>query len=222
VVPSGLEELDTILGGGYPNRSTVLLVGPPGIGKEALGYWFATSSQQASDFRLYVTRLAVSEVKEDIGAFSRGQTSEPVWMADQGGQLKCDITDLARLSSTLKEALRKNATGKQVRIVCDILSSLLMLNPPETVYKFLTNLLPEVKGYDTVFLATLDEGMHQPQVLAAMEQLFDGVIELSVQVEGLKVRPLLRVKKMRGMAPQPGYFLFSFAGNRMEISTYVR
>ena len=197
MVPSGLKELDGILGGGYPSRSTVLLTGPPGIGKEALGYWFATSSPQVSDFRLYITRLTVSEVKDDIRAFSKGQTLEPIWMADKEGQLKCDIGDLARLSSTIKEALKANTAGKEARVVCDVLSSLLMLYPPETVYKFLSNLLPEVKGYDAVLLATLDEGMHPPQVLAAMEQLFDGVIELSVQIEGMRVRPMLRVKKMR-------------------------
>jgi KaiC/GvpD/RAD55 family RecA-like ATPase len=35
---SGVPSLDRLLGGeGYPEKSTVLVVGPPGIGKEALG-----------------------------------------------------------------------------------------------------------------------------------------------------------------------------------------
>ena len=34
---TGLDSLDRLLGSdGYPDRSTVLVVGPPGIGKEAL------------------------------------------------------------------------------------------------------------------------------------------------------------------------------------------
>ena len=88
MVPTGLRELDSILGGGYPNKSTILLVGPPGIGKEALGYWFATENPTPGDLCLYVTRLAVSEVKEDIGAFAQQRSSEPLWMADQAGSMQ--------------------------------------------------------------------------------------------------------------------------------------
>jgi circadian clock protein KaiC len=222
MVPTGLRQLDGILGGGYPNRSTILVVGPPGIGKEALGYWFATSGLAEGDFCLYVTRLAVSEVKEDIGAFGGDVRAEPVWMAEQGGQMKSDITDLAGLSNRIKETLRDSGTGRRVRVVTDVLSSLLMLNPPDTVYRFLSQLLAEVKRYDVVLVATLEEGMHPPQVQAAMEQLFDGVMELRLHEDGLRVRPLLRIRKMRGMPPQPGYFLFSFAGSKMEISQYVK
>ena len=97
-----------------------------------------------------------------------------------------------------------------------------MLNPPETIYKFLTQLFSDVKQYDAVFLATLEEGMHPPQVLAAMQQLFDGVIELRLYEEGLRVIPLLRIRKMRGVAPQPGYYNFGFSKTGMEVSAYVR
>ena len=126
------------------------------------------------------------------------------------------------LASRSKSRKLRDARGRRVRIVCDVLSSLLMLNPSETVYRFLSQLFSEVKKYDLVLIATLEEGMHQPQVLAAMEQLFDGVMELRLHEKGLRVRPLLRIRKMRGLPPQPGYFLFSFSGSKMEISTYVR
>jgi hypothetical protein len=71
-------------------------------------------------------------------------------------------------------------------------------------------------------LASLEEGMHPPQVVAAMQQLFDGVVvvELKFYEEGLRVLPLLRIRKMRGVLPQPGYFNFSLSRNGMEISAY--
>jgi hypothetical protein len=40
--------------------------------------------------------------------------------------------------------------------------------------------------------------------------------------EGLRVLPLLRVRKMRGVPPQPGYFNFLLTKNGMEVSAYVR
>ena len=131
------------------------------------------------------------------------------------------MNDLAGLSYNIKEVLKQN-TGRRIRVVIDVLSSLLMLNPPETIYRFLTQLFADVKQYDAVLLATLEEGMHQPQVLAAMQQLFDGVVEMRLYEEGLRVLPLLRVRKMRGVPPQPGYFNFSLTRNGMEVSPYVR
>jgi KaiC/GvpD/RAD55 family RecA-like ATPase len=205
---------------GYPDRSAILVVGPPGIGKEALGYWFTQSGLVQGDFCLYVTRLSVREVLSDIKGFGIDtQQRVPLWLASDGGQIKYDINDLASLSFNIKEVLKKNA-GRRMRVVVDVLSSLLMLNPPETIYKFLTQLLADVKQYDAVFLATLEEGMHKPEVLAAMQQLFDGVVELRLYEEGLRVLPLLRIRKMRGVPPQPGYFNFSFTRIGMEISAY--
>jgi circadian clock protein KaiC len=39
-VSTGLSQLDSIMGGGFPHHSTALLLGPPGIGKTTLGLHF--------------------------------------------------------------------------------------------------------------------------------------------------------------------------------------
>ena len=219
---SGVPALDPLLGDGYPDKSTVLVVGPPGIGKEALGYWFTQSGLLQGDFCLYVTRLSVKEVLQDEKGFGIDtQQKVPLWCASDGGQIRFDVNDLASLSYNIKETLKQNA-GRRVRIVLDAVSSLLMLNQPETIYRFLTQLFADVKQYDAVLLATLEEGMHQPQVLAAMQQLFDGVVEMRLYEEGLRVLPLLRIRKMRGVPPQSGYFNFSLTRNGMEVSAYVK
>ena len=207
---------------GYPDKSAVLVVGPPGIGKEALGYWFTQTGLVQGDFCLYVTRMSVREVLQDLKGFGVDmQQKVPLWLAGDGGQIKYDVNDLASLSYNIKEVLKKNS-NRRMRIVVDVLSSLLMLNPPETIYKFLSQLLADVKQYDVVVLATLEEGMHKPEVLTAMQQLFDGVVELRLYEEGLRVLPLLRIRKMRGVPPQPGYFNFAFTRTGMEVSAYAK
>jgi len=220
---SGIPALDNVLAGdGYPDRSTVLVVGPPGIGKEALGYWLTQSSLAHGDFCLYVTRLSVKEVLQDQRGFGIETAQRvPLWFASEGGQVKYDVNDLAGLSFNVKETLKQNS-GRRIRIITDVLSSLLMLNTPETIYRFLTQLFADVKQYDAILLATLEEGMHPPQVLAAMQQLFDGVVEMRLYEEGLRVLPLLRIRKMRGVPPQPGYFNFSLTKGGMEVSAFVR
>jgi KaiC/GvpD/RAD55 family RecA-like ATPase len=199
----------------------VLVVGPPGIGKEALAYWFTQTGLVQSEFCLYVTRLPVKEVLEDQKGFGIEAQRVPVWMASEGGQVRYDVNDLAGLSHNIKDLLRQNS-NRRIRVVIDALSSLLMLNPPETIYKFLTQLFADIKQYDAVLLATLEEGMHKPEVMAAMQQLFDGVVEMRLYEEGLKVIPLLRVRKMRGIPPQLGYYNLSFSRAGMELGVFAR
>ena len=222
MVSSGVPALDKLMTDGYPDKSAILVVGPPGIGKEALGYWFTRTGLIQGDFCLYVTRLSVREVLQDVRGFNIDmQQKVPLWLSSDGGQLKYDVNDLANLSFNLKEVLKQNA-NRRIRVVVDVLSSLLMLNQPDTIYKFLSQLLEEVKKYDAVLLATLEEGMHKPEVLTAMQQLFDGVVELRLYEEGLRVLPLLRIRKMRGVPPQPGYYGFLFTRTGMEVSPYGR
>jgi circadian clock protein KaiC len=218
----GIPALDKLLADGYPDKSAVLVVGPPGIGKEALGYWFTQMGLLQGDFCLYVTRLPVREVMQDVKGFGIDMRQKvPLWMAGDGGQIRYNVNDLASLSYNIKDILKQNA-DRRIRVVLDVLSSLLMLNQPETIYKFFDQLLADAKQYDAVVLATLEEGMHRPEVLAAMEQLFDGVVELRLYEEGLRVLPLLRIRKMRGLPPQPGYYNFSFTKGGMELTAHVK
>lgn len=217
---SGISALDKLLADGYPDKSSILVVGPPGIGKEALGYWFTQSGLIQGDFCLYATRLSVREVLQDVKGFGIDMGHRiPLWLASEGGQIKYDVNDLASFSYNIKDVLRKNSS-KRIRVVIDVLSSLLMLNQPDTIYRFLDQLLSDAKQHEVVVLATLEEGMHKPEVLTAMQQLFDGVVELRLYEEGLRVLPLLRIKKMRGVPPKPGYFNFAFTRNGMEVSEF--
>ncbi len=224
LVSTGIPSLDKILSGeGYPERTAILVVGAPGVGKEALNYWFIQSGLTQGDFCQYITRLPVREILTDAKGFGIDfQKIIPFFVAADGGQLKYDHRDLVALSVSIKGVLKQYA-NRRIRVVFDAVSSLLMQNSSETVYNFLNQLFLEIKNeYDVVVLATLEDGMHPPHVITAMQQLFDGIVELKMYEEGLSVFPLLRVSKMRGMRPQAGYFNFSFTPRGMEVSPYVR
>lgn len=221
---TGVLALDTLLGSeGYPERSAVLVTGAPGVGKQALGYSFINAGLQQGDFCLYVTRLSAREVLRDARGFGIDLAGKaPFWISTDGGQLKYDYRDLTALSYNIKDVLKRNAE-RRIRVFADVFSPLLMLNPPEVIYKFLTQLLVDIKQYDSVLLATLEDGMHQSQVMTAMQALFDGVVELKIYQEGgLSYVPILTIPKMLGMPPQPGYFRFSFSHNAMEVAVYAK
>jgi circadian clock protein KaiC len=218
---SGLDELDKVLGDGYPDKSVILVVGPAGIGKEILRYSFIRSGLLQGDFCLYLTKSTPAEILHDIKGFGIDMNRTPVWFAREGGEIRYDVNDLASLSFNIKEVLKKNA-GRRIRIATDVISSLLVLNQMETIYRFLSQLFSEIKQFDVVLVATLEEGMHDSKVVSTMTELFDGVIEFRLYEEGLRVTPLFRVRKMRGLSSLPGYFAFSLLKGRMDVRAYAR
>jgi len=220
LVSSGVPTLDQILNDGYPEKSSVLVLGQSGLGKQALGYWFTRSGLTQGDYCLYVTHKPVTDVVRDMIGFGISGDRVPEWMASSGSSVKCDLRDTTSISYNIKQALSKNAS-RRMRIVTDILSPLLVLNPSESMYSYWSQLVDEVKKYDAVIMATGDEEMHSPATIASMEHLFDGVLELKLFEEGLRVNTVLRVRQMLGQPPLPGWFKFSFAHGMMEVAPFV-
>jgi KaiC/GvpD/RAD55 family RecA-like ATPase len=218
---TGVPELDKLLGGGYPDRSAVLLSGPSGVGKEALRYWFMEEGLKDGDYCLYISKSTPAEILQDFRAFGVRPDRSPDWFCRKGGDKDLNLNDLASISFNIKGMMQANE-GRKIRIATDVLSSLLVLNSVETVYRFLSQLFADVKDHDAALVATLEEGMHDERAVSTMKELFDGVIEFKLYERGFRVSPLLRVQKMRGMAPSPGYFSFSMPKGKMEISPFVR
>jgi circadian clock protein KaiC len=221
LVSTGITSLDSLLGGdGYPDRSSVLVTGPSGVGKEALAYWFVRSGLVQNDCCFYVTHKPVPDVLKGMKSFGVPTERTPEWMASSGSERRCDLNDSTSISFNVKQLLAKNG-DKRIRIVADVLSPLLLLNPVEAMYRYWTQLIGELKQYDAVLLALLDEGMHSEKEIASMEQLFDSVIETRIYEQGLSLTTLLRVKKILGLPPLQGYFRFSFTHTGMEIEGNV-
>lgn len=149
-----------------------------------------------------------------------GSDRVPDWIASSGSATRCDLRDSTGISFNIKEAIHKNE-NRRVRVSTDVLSPLLVLNPLESMYSYWSQLLSEIKQQDSVLFALAEEGMHPPNVLTTMEQLFDGVIEMRLYEEGLAITPLFRVRKMLGLPPLHGYFRFSVSSTGMEILPHV-
>jgi KaiC/GvpD/RAD55 family RecA-like ATPase len=212
--------LDQILNDGYPEKSSILVLGQSGLGKQALAYWFARSGLTQGDYCLYVTHRPVSDIIRDMKGFGIVGDRVPEWIASSGSAVRCDLRDPTSISYNIKQALQRNA-NRRIRVVTDILSPLLVLNTSDSMYGYWSQLVDEVKRYDAVILAMGEEEMHTPAVIASMGQLFDGVIEMKLYEEGLTVTPLLRVRQMLGQPPLHGWFRFSFSHGMMEVMPNV-
>jgi len=222
LVSTGVASLDYVLGtDGYPDKSAILVEGPPGIGKEALGYWFVRSGLIQGEYCLYATHRPVSDILRDMrGVGVSTGDRVPEWMSSSGSQIKLDLRDPTSISFNIKQAAHNNKQ-RRVRVATDVLSPLLVLNPVESMYNYWSQLLSDLKQQDCVTLALAEEGMHPANILTTMEQLFDGVVEMRLYEEGLTITPLFRVKKMLGLPPLHGYFRFTVSSTGMEITPYA-
>lgn len=221
MVSTGVPSLDNLLGSdGYPDRSAVLVEGPPGIGKEALCYWFVRSGLVQGDYCLYATHRPVSDVLRDMKGVGISVERVPEWISSTGSPIKLDLRDPTSISVNIKQSAHNNK-GRRVRVATDLLSPLLVLNSVESMYNYWTQLLSDLKQQDCVTFALAEEGMHAPNVLTTMEQIFDGVIEMRLYEEGLSITPLFRIKKMLGLPPLHGYFRFSVSSTGMEVTPHV-
>jgi TolB-like protein len=194
---TGIPALDKILAGGYPERSAILIEGVSSNEKEMIGYEFIRSGLDSGEPCLYVTRLSRSDVINDAMAFGIDLGRVTSWMCPEGGDRTFATEDLTSISVGFKGAL-KEYTGRRVRVAFDLSSKLLMTNTNDSVNRFLSQLLAEMKSHDATLVATVQKDMHPSQVIAGLELLFDGVLEVK-RFE--HTRAEVKVKKMRGIKP---------------------
>jgi KaiC/GvpD/RAD55 family RecA-like ATPase len=159
LVSTGIDSLDQILGDGYPEKSSILILGQAGLGKQALAYWFTRSGLIQGDYCLYVTHKPVADIQRDMKGFGINSDRVPEWIASTGSQLKCDLHDQTSISFNIKQAIQRNS-DRRIRVATDMLSPLLVLNPTESMYNYWSQLVAEIKHYDAVILALGDEEMH--------------------------------------------------------------
>jgi adenylate cyclase len=207
---TGIDAFDRVLGGGYPLPYAILVEGPLGSGKDRLLYSLVQKAD-SPDRCVLVTKSAVPDVVRDAKANGVEIADGTVWIASEGGEAKVELENLAALSFSLKEILR-NGSGTRMRVAFDILSSLLMRNSSESVYRFLDQMIAEVKRYDAVFLATIEPGMHAEPVLASIEHLFDGVVSIEPADPVTKTGSAIRIKRMRGVPVAAGELIVLTAG----------
>jgi KaiC/GvpD/RAD55 family RecA-like ATPase len=194
---TGVTALDDVLGGGFLAKSAILIEGPSSNEKEVLTYEFIRSGLDHHDFCLYVTRLSPEDVLTDARALGIDLDRGTFWMCPEHGDKSYLLEDLASVSFGIKSVLREHE-GRKTRVVFDLLSQLLMANSSDSVFRFLGQLLTDLKRYDATFVATVQEGMHPPPVLAGLELLFDGVLGVNRSAHTIVE---IEIKKMRGIKP---------------------
>ncbi|MGD0405798.1 MAG: RAD55 family ATPase [Candidatus Bathyarchaeia archaeon] len=206
MVSTGVEDLDRILEGkGYPERSAILLISPPGAGKAPLAYLFLKSGFISSDAVMCITSKPVDDLLSDMGVFGVDKQSPARYIQCFADKSQYNMSNLTNLFIEIKRQVDALAVISK-RIYIDIISPLFMLHSPKMVYMFMSSLLQYFKDHGATVVASLDEGVVALEAQRSMEMIFDGTIEIKLCEERFNIIPLMRVKKMLGIAPSFSYY----------------
>ncbi|MEW6329031.1 MAG: RAD55 family ATPase [Candidatus Micrarchaeota archaeon] len=195
---SGIDELDDLIGGGLRDDANILLMGPPGQEKTLFALQFVNEGLTIRQPCVYLTTdVSPAEVESKAGEFGWNFpkfTGNGLWFVDcyswalgaKSAQRK-DImvpgpSALNDLSIGLAQALQEAyKPALKSRVVFQSLSTLLLYNNPDIVFRFTQVIGARLKSAQATTLFMLDTGMHDERVLVTLKHLVDLIIEMKFE-----------------------------------------
>jgi KaiC/GvpD/RAD55 family RecA-like ATPase len=109
-----------------------------------------------------------------------------------------DPSNLPNLSVATSLAISKLSREAHLVVMLDSLSSLVEMAGPRAATEFFRTLVGKVRSVQADLLTTLNRRAFSSAILASIQEMVDGVIELRITEDEADVRRYLRVRKMLG------------------------
>lgn len=213
---TGIEGLDTILGGGLPRNRVYLLQGEPGVGKTTIALQFLLTGAQAKENGLYITLSETKEELEEVGN-SHGWNLDAISLFELSSlaeqlQGETDSTFFhpseIELNRTTKALLDEVERVKPARVVFDSLSEMRMLAESPLRYRRQILQLKQFFSGKKCTVLLLDDSPSGSRDLQ-IESVAHGVIGLEKASPMYGVaRRRLNVHKIRGVHFREGHHDF--------------
>ncbi len=218
-VKTGLPELDTILRGGVPRGSPMLLTGEAGTGKSTLGMQYLYyGAAKYGDRGVYFTyEETPAQLEANAAGFGWDFTD-----LERRGMLKIHYTPLPEVNAD-EELIRMDAAIRQLGARRAIVDSLTMLaqriGDPSEIRRFVYQLSAMLKSNDCTALITTDPPVGSQQIsrFGVEESIIDGVIVLKTVREKKGRQRYLEVYKLRGVNHSTGDHLMKITPRGIQL-----
>ena len=194
-ISTGLPKLDKVLGGGFPDKTAILLSGGPGTGKTLFGINFLLEGARKGERVCYVS---LNETKEEIVRACKGieKLKDVERFLDK--DLAIEYIYLGESNMTIKRFVTlMTEYPKLDRIVIDNANKMLMFSDTKKSYRIhFSEMLKYLKniGCSLILCETENEGMDSGNGEAYE---CDGVVQLSFMELEEKPMRTLTVHKLR-------------------------
>lgn len=212
----------------FPEKYSILLRGPPGVGKFEYCLDLAWQYLNAGESVIYITtERSPEEVKErarNIGFDMTDYEGKTLIFVDAyswsvgkkygAGYSIENPSNLNEININIKKAVDRLPQNRH--LIFDSLSPLFLHNPPEAVTKFFQVLTSRTKAEYGTILCTLQDGVHNPRTVNTLIYLVDGLIEMEYE-EGEKLMRKLRIHHLRGVQVDQGWIRFDITEKGIRI-----
>jgi circadian clock protein KaiC len=224
-ISAGIEGLDPLMEGGFLKPSTILLIGPPGVGKSIFCQHFAWEGLKRNDYVLYfVLDFPPSELARrmmrfnwDISPYISGDSSKKRFYTADAFSGATDVPEqtfseetyvknpgnldelFAVFDSVITRLVPIVPRDSAIRIVVDSVSPILSTSPDvPKVYRLIRRLVVRASLVENaVTLFVVHMGMHGTQVETTLKQLTGNSIEMLRRIEKDESRAYLRIEHLR-------------------------
>jgi len=201
--PTGVPNLDLVLGGGLVRGSLMILVGPPGCGKTTLATQMAFAAARTGRRTLIFTALSESSSKllghlRVYGFYDRKLIGEQVKV------LSLQQFMSLGLAGTAAEVVAQAREEQASLVVIDGFSGLRAIDPdPRAARQFLFDVGTTLSLHGTTTIITTEANVRDPQFFPEATTA-DTILGLHFSVYDERQRRRLEVIKARGETPLSG------------------
>jgi KaiC/GvpD/RAD55 family RecA-like ATPase len=211
----------------FPRGSQLLLIGPPGTVKASFALRYLSSRLKEKELGIYTTTVwTPHQVRETVVKFCGKAAAKQLRIVDgvscvtsQASKEPIALQSLFNLnliSLTLLQTMSDLGSG---HLCIDSLSTLMTYAEPTAVLKFYQVLSARAKVQQITGIYLLEEGVHDPEIVAALRFSADGVLEVREIEVKEELQHLIRLAYVRGHCVNNRYLLFSEKGPYKEYNT---
>jgi len=223
---TGVEGLDKLLNGGFPEKSSILLVGPPGCGKSILAQQFVYEGLKENQPAIYATLDTSPEgIIEDMKNFG-WKITKPMsdklkfidaysWRVGKptGKHAISNLTNINELNIAFSGLLKTLNTSELKRTVFDSVSTLLLYADPSLVVKFIPVMIAKSKKSGYTQLLILEEGVHDEKTVSTLNYLTDGVIKFKLEEDNR----YLKIERMKSTEHSAKWIKFKLTNKGLVV-----
>jgi len=236
----GIPLLDNALGEGFPDKTVIILSGPPGSGFPIFAQQFLYYGLKNSEYGLYFTsEESPSEIVQEMKFFgwdleryieekrlkfidaytpryqsiSREETEEGYWSWDVGA---------ANQLRVLFSEFIKEFEGERCRGIIDSFSYLLRVNDFGEMIDLFETMQLSIKKYGGVYFFLVVEGMHEEKIISTIYHMSDGVIQFKINERGSKIERYMKILKLKRTIYSSRLIPYRITDKGIELETTER